>query len=94
MRVLGAENTSLLRDALFERSALLPGTLRSFAVDLAAIEAWLSGDGTFDHQAESWRAFGFTPQEAAQWKAAGVAQPAEAAARVLRAEQIARGEVC
>src|SRR5688572_31010787 len=29
----------------------------------------------------SWRAFGFTPEEAAQWKAGGVGQPADAAAR-------------
>jgi len=66
------------RAAVTAENFLLPGTLRSQAVDLTAIDAAMRGDRTFDHAAATWAAFGFSPDEAAAWRDAGYAHPAAA----------------
>jgi aminopeptidase N len=67
-----------MRASLAAAALLLPGTFRSQAVDLAAIDAAIRGDRSFDHAAATWAAFGFTPTEAETARTAGFAHPATA----------------
>jgi hypothetical protein len=84
LRVLRGDIDDALRASLARAALLLPGMLRAQAVDLAAAEAGVRGDRTFDHAAATWAAFGFSADEAAEWRKAGFAHPATARVAAAR----------